>query len=252
MSTTVVTGRVAEASPRLKARIAGALYLIIIVTAMSAEMIVRERLVVYGDAAATATNILAHEALYRYGGVAMLIAVVCDTAVALIFYQLFKPVSRGLALLATFFRLMPVAILAANLLNHFAPLVLLKGAPAPPSFQADHLQALALASLHLYAYGFKIAMVFFGFNCLLLGYLIFKSLFLPRILGVLMAAAGVCYLIWSFASLLSPELGERLFAAYILAPCFVAELSLALWLFAVGVNVTRWEGRAGAAAGRRS
>lgn len=248
MSTTMMTERIAEASPRLKARIAGALYLIIIVTAMFAEMVVRERLVVYGDAAATATNILAHEALYRYGGVAMLVAVVCDTAVALIFYQLFKPVSRGLALLATFFRLMPVAILAVNLLNHFAPLVLLKGAPVLPSFQGEHLQALALASLHLYAYGFKIAMVFFGFNCLLLGYLIFKSTFLPRIPGVLMALAGVCYLTWSLASLLSPALGDRLFAAYILAPCFIAELLLALWLLAVGVNVPRWEGRAGAAA----
>jgi len=243
-----MTERIAEASPRLKARIAGALYLIIIVTAMFAEMVVRERLVVYGDAAATATNILAHEALYRYGGVAMLIATVCDTAVALIFYQLFKPVGRGLALLATFFRLMPVAILAVNLLNHFAPLVLLKGAPVLPSFQEGHLPALALASLHLYAYGFKIAMVFFGFNCLLLGYLILKATFLPRILGVLMAVAGVCYLTWSLASLLSPGLGDRLFAAYILAPCFVAELSLALWLLTVGLNISRWEEQAGAAA----
>lgn len=246
MSTALITERVEGAAPRLGARIAGALYLIIIVTAMFSEMVVRERLVFYGDAAATATNILAHEALYRYGGVAMLVAVVCDTAVALIFYQLFKPVGRGLALLATFFRLMPVAILAVNLLNHFAPLVLLKGAPAPPSIRAEHLQSLALASLNLYAYGFKVAMVFFGFNCLLLGYLIFKSLFLPRILGVLMAVAGVCYLTWSFASLLSPALGDRLFAAYILVPCFIAELSLALWLVAVGVSVPRWEGRAGA------
>jgi Domain of unknown function (DUF4386) len=242
----MTTEGIVGASPRLKARIAGALYLIIIVTAMFAEMFVRERLVVYGDAAATATNILAHEALYRYGGVAMLIALVCDTAFALIFYQLFKPVSRGLALLATFFRLMPVAILAVNLLNHFAPLVILKGAPVSASFPEGHLQALALASLHVYAYGFKIAMVFFGFNCLLLGYLIFKSTFLPRVPGVLMAVAGVCYLIWSLASLLSPALGDRLFAAYILAPCFIAELSLALWLLVVGVNVPRWKERASA------
>lgn len=113
---------------------------------------------------------------------------------------------------------MPVAILAVNLLNHFAPLVLLKSAPVPPSFQAEHSQAMALASLQLYAYGFKVTMVFFGFNCLLLGYLIFKSTFLPRIPGVLMAVAGACYLTWSLASLLSPPLGDRLFAAYILAP----------------------------------
>lgn len=146
MSATIMTERIAEASPRLKAGIAGGLYLIIIVTAMFAEMVVSEMLVVYGDAAATATNILAHEALYRYGGVAMLIATVCDTAVALIFYQLFKPLSRGLALLATFFRLLPVAILAANLFNHFAPLVLLKGAPITPSLQADHRTRPRIAS----------------------------------------------------------------------------------------------------------
>ena len=128
MSVAVRTERIAEASPRFKARIAGVLYLIIIIAASFAEFFVRGRLVVGGDPAATATNILAHEPSYRLGASAVLIYLSCDTAVALIFYELFKPVSRSLSLLAAFFRLIEVAILGGNLLNHLAPLLLLKGA----------------------------------------------------------------------------------------------------------------------------
>src|SRR5262245_23665524 len=129
MSTDVMMEKIAGASPRLRARTAGALWLIIIVAASFSEFFVRGRIVVDGDAAATATNILAHEPLYRLGAAAALIYLLCDTAVALILYELFKPVSMSLSLLASFFRLAMVAILSANLLNLFAPLVLLKGAP---------------------------------------------------------------------------------------------------------------------------
>ena len=177
MSTAVMLEQTAGASPRLKARIAGALWLIIIVAASFAEFFVRGGIVVDGDAAATATNILAHEPLYRWGAAAVLIYLLCDTAVALILYELLKPVSRSLSLLASFFRLAMVAILGANLLNLFAPLVLLTGAPLSTSFKADQLQALALVSLKLYAQVFFIAMLFFGFHCLLIGYLIYRSKF---------------------------------------------------------------------------
>jgi hypothetical protein len=186
--------RIAEASPRFKARIAGVFYLLIFVAAPFAEFFVRGRLVVYGDAAATATNILAHQSLYRLGGAAELLTLTCDIAVALIFYDLLKPVSRSLSLFAAVFRLVFVAIMAANSLNYFAPLILLKGTHFLTTFKTDQLQALALVSLQSYGTGYDIALVFFGFHCLLIGYLIFRSTFLPRILGVLMAFAGLGWL----------------------------------------------------------
>lgn len=243
MSTAVVTERIVEASPRLKARTAGVLYLIIIVAAPFAEVFVRGRLVVYGDAAATAANIMAHEPLFRLAGAADLIAFVCDAAVALIFYELLRPVSRGLALLAAFFRLLHVAIVAVNTLNCFAPLVFLGSAHFLTAFKPDQLQALALGALSLHGMGYNIGLVFFGFHCLLIGYLIFRSAFLPRILGGLMAIAGLCYLTNSFANLLSPAFAGHLFP-YIMAPCGVAEISLCLWLLVRGVNAQRWEEQA--------
>src|SRR5262245_8657298 len=169
MRTAVMTEPPAEASPRLRARIAGALWLIIIVAAAFAEFYVRGRIVVESDPAATATNIQAHELLYRSGAAAVLIYLVCDTAVALILYELFKPVSRSLSLLASFFRLAMVAILGGNLMNLFAPLVLLKSAPWLTAFKADQLQALMLVSLKLYGQLFFMALLFFGTHCLLIG-----------------------------------------------------------------------------------
>jgi Domain of unknown function (DUF4386) len=238
--------RSAEASPRFKARIAGVFYLLIFVTAPFAEFFVRGKLVVYGDAAATATNILAHESLYRLGFAAELITLACDAAVALIFYELLKPVSRSLSLFAAVFRLMLVAIMAVNSLNYFAPLVLLGGAHFLTAFKADQLQALTLMSHTLYGTGYDISLVFFGFHILLIGYLIFRSGFLPRILGALLAFAGMCYLTSSFANFLAPAFGDAL-GIYIIVPGAVAELLLTLWLLIKGVNVQRWQEQASAA-----
>ena len=117
--------RVAEASPRLKARIAGGLYLIIIVAGIFAEAFVRERLLVHGDATATAQNILAHELLYRWGFAVGIIVVLCAIPLLLILYDFFKVVNRSLSLLAVFFNSVSIAIESVNLLNHFAPLILL-------------------------------------------------------------------------------------------------------------------------------
>jgi hypothetical protein len=242
--------RIADVSPRLKARIAGVLYLIIIVAAMFAELFVRGKLIVYTDAAATAANILAHEPLYRLAGVAMLITISCDTGVALLFYELFKPVGRSIALLAASFRIIMVAIIGGDLINHFAPLVLLKGGQSLAALNAGQLQAQALVYQKLYEEVFTISLVYFGFHCLLIGYLIFRSTFLPRILGVAMAIAGACYVVNSVAVLVAPAFASHLFP-YILLEPFLAELSLTLWLIAVGVNAQRWAEQADAAAGAR-
>jgi hypothetical protein len=239
--------RIAETSPSLKARIGGGLYLIITVAAPFGELFVRGRLVVKGDAGATATNILAHESLYRLGGVADLIAFACDVAVALILYELLRPASRSVSLLAAFFRLMHAAIVAVATLTYFAPLVLLGGGPHLSVFNVEQLQALALVSLRLHGQGYNIGLLFFGFHCVLIGYLIFRSTFLPRILGVLMAIAGLCYLTNSFAVLLSPAFAGHLFP-WILLPALPAELGLTLWLLVKGVNVLQWKEQASAAA----
>ena len=233
-----------ETSPRLWARIAGAFYLITIIMGVFAEVFVRGRVVVHDDAAATATNILAHEPLYRFGLAADLIMIACYIAVTLLFYGLFKPVGRSLSLLAVFFSLVGLAVLAANSLNHLAPVVFLGSAHHLNAFEATRMQTFALISLKMHALGYSIAGVFFGIYCLLIGYLVFRSGFLPRILGVLMAIGGLSYLTDSFAIFLLPTLAARLPDIMVLGG--IAELSLCLWLMVVGVNDSKWEERASA------
>ena len=226
-----------ETSPRLKARIAGALYLI------SGTLFVRGMPVLTGDAAATAHNILAHETLFRLGFVAELISAPSYIAVTLLLYDLLRPVNRSLALLATVFSLVGSTIGAVDCLFHLAPLIVLGGSHYLSVFSMEQLQALALLSLNFQAQGLNICMVFFGFFCLLLGYLIFRSIFLPRIIGVLLAIAGLCYLTNYLATFLAPEFAAHLFP-YILIPG-LAEIVLALWLLVAGVNVQRWKKQAG-------
>jgi hypothetical protein len=107
------------------------------------------------------------------------------------------------------------------------------------ALEPEQIDALAMLSVRSHTVGFGIALIFFGVECVILGYLIFRSGFLPRTIGVLMQIAGVCYVVNSFALLLSPPLSSRLFPA-ILIPSFIAELSLALWLVAKGVNEEKW------------
>jgi Domain of unknown function (DUF4386) len=236
--------RAIKPSPVLLARIAGVLYLITIITGVFAEAYVRGGLVARDDAAATATNILAHEQLFRFGLAADLVMLVCYIAVTLLFYDLFKPVGRSLSLLAAFFSLIGIAVLAVNSLTHFAPLVLLGGPQYLSAFETSQLQALARISLRMHSAGYTISGVFFGIYCLLIGYLIFRSDFLPRVLGVLLAIGGLSYLIDSFVVLLSPQLAARL--PDIITLGGISELLLSLWLMAMGVNVPRWEEKANA------
>lgn len=228
-----------ELSPRSTARVAGALYLLITLAAPFGELFVRGRIVVKNDAAATAANIVANESLYRLGGVANLIAFASDVAVALLFYELLKPAGRSVSLLAAFFRLMHAAVVAVATLTYFAPLLLLGGTQRLSAFNAEQLQELAYTCLRLHGQGYNIGLLFFGIHCILVGYLIVRSAFLPRLIGALMTLAGLCYLINSFASLLAPAFKAKIYPM-ILMPAGVAELSLMLWLLIVGVNVQRW------------
>jgi len=223
-------------SPVLKARVAGVFYLLIFATAPFHEIFVRGRLIDYQSAAATAANIMTHESLYRLGLAVSIVTLTCDVIVALILLELLAPVSHSLSVWAAAFRLTFVAIMAANALNYFAPLVVLGKASYLTAFNAAQLQALALASQRMYNAGFNVADVFFGVHVLLLGYLIFRSGFLPRGLGGLLVLGGVCYLTVSFANLLVPENG--LGAMLLLGA--VGELALMFWLLIKGVNEARW------------
>src|SRR6516162_2782290 len=215
-----MTDRTVETSPRLKARIAGVLYVIIIILALFAPFPVAPSALTRGDVAATAAKMLASKSLYTLGGAAELIVYVCDIAVALIFYELLKPVSRELSLLAV------------------APLLFMSGPEHLTAFTPDQLRALTVTFIRLHTIGLDIALVFFGFHCVIVGYLFFRSTFFPRILGAPLAVAGLCYLINSFASFLSSAFAAHLFP-YTLA-LGVGEILLPLWLLVIGVNAQRW------------
>ncbi len=234
----------AEASPRVLSRIGGVLYLIIIAGGLFGEAFIRNRLMVPGDAAATAANIRSMESLWRLGIAGEFFMLACTTVLALILFILLRPVSRDLALLAVFFNLVSIAVEAVNEQQLLATLFPLGSAEYLGVFQPAQLEAMASLSLKSYGYGFGISLIFFGCECIVLGYLIIRSGYLPKAVGVLMQIAGLCYLINSFALLISPSLAGRLFPA-ILIPAFVGELSLCLWLLVKGVNVERWKARAG-------
>ena len=234
---------IAKASPRHLARIAGGLYLLIIVGGFFAIGYVPTALIVPGDAAATAHNIQAHELLYRLGLAAHMIILPCNIPLTLIFYELFKVVNRRLALLVVFFSLVGSAIEGANILNQFAPLTLLGGGHYLSVFTPEQLQAQAYMPLDSQTIGYDIQQVFYAGYLLAAGYLVFRSTFLPRTVGVLLAIGALCYLTYSFADFLAPDFATLL-VPYIQVPSGLAELSLCLWLLVMGVNVSRWEAQA--------
>lgn len=225
-------------SPQSWARVAGLFYLVIIACGLYAEAYVRGSLI-GADPATTAHNILASETLYRSGALADLISQLCDVVVAVALYIVLKPVNRNLALLAAFFRLAAVAILSAATLFHLAPLILLKGTYLT-GFTQPQLAQLSFAALKLHTLGYLFELMFFGVHCVLIGYLVLRSTFLPRILGVLLAISGVCYVTDFAANILVPAFGNQLFP-WILLPGFVSELAFALWLTIRGVNAVKWK-----------
>lgn len=237
-----MTDGIRESSPVRLARTAGALYLLTILTGIFAQGFVSQRLVVSGDAAATAANILAHKGLFQLGFTVYLIEMACHAAITSLFYNLLKPAGRRVSLLAAFLGLVGCAIKTFSRVFYVAPLFVLGGADYLKAFNQEQLQALALLFLRLNDQGAGIALVFFGFYALLNGYLIFKSTFLPRILGVLSASAGLGWL-----TFLSPTLGNRLFT-YVAAFGLLGAIALILWLLVFGVDEQKWEKKARAAA----
>jgi hypothetical protein len=233
-----MTERTKKSSLSLMARIAGTLYLLTMLTGIFAEGFVSGRLVVSGDAAATAANILAHKGLFQLGFAVYLIEMACQTAMTALFYRLLKPAGRSVSLVAAYLGLTGCVIKTLSRLFFITPLFILGGAHYLSVFSAEQLKALALLFLKVNDHGAGIALVFFGFYALLTGYLMIRSTFLPRILGVLSVLGGLGWL-----SFLYPPLGYRLFP-YIAAFGLLGALSLIVWLLVKGVNEQRWKEQA--------
>ena len=219
-------------SPGFTARMAGLAYVLMTLAGVLAR-VARRGLIVAGDAAATATNILAHPVAYQANIAGELLVVAFYIAVIALLYVLLKPVNRPMAVLATGIGLVACAVQAAACLLLSAPVVMLSGPGPLSAFGASQVQALALLSLKLYSGGYGIALAFFAFYGLIIGYLVYQSTFLPRFIGVLLMLGAVAWLAY-----LSPALGASLFP-YIAAGG-LGELLLMLWLLIAGVNSARW------------
>jgi len=236
--------RIAEASPRFKARMAGVFQLLEAITAASPGVFILDRLVVAGGAA-TAANILGHERLFWLGFASLLMGVAFHIAWAFLMYELLKPVNRSLSSLAAFVIVVGCAIQALTSLFYIAPLLILQEGSSLRAFSSEQLQTLALMFVKLNTYANDIYLVFFGFWCILIGYLIFRSTFLPRVLGVLVAISGL-----GWVTYLSPPLAHHLFLPYIATASAIGEIPLEFWLIVMGVNVQRWKEQASAAGER--
>jgi len=224
---------------RLKARVAGALYLIVIAGGLFAEGVVLGSLTVRGDAAATAHAIAANESMWRSGiGVHFLYLAGAGIAMYVLFYRLFRRAQPTLAVAAFAFAITSAAIEGASLLQLYVPLAIIENQGALAGMSEGGRHALAYLAIQLYETGFGFALLFFSGFCAAIGLLILRSRLVPRVIGVLMVLAGICYLVNSLATIVAPGLAALLFP-WILLPCLVGEASLAMWLVVKGVDATK-------------
>jgi hypothetical protein len=216
------------------ARAAGVLYLITIVAAIIAQAMIAERLVSAGNASLTAANITAHADLYRFGFTMYMIEMVAQTIMTMLFYELLKPVSRTASLIAAVIGVAGCGIKAFTRVFYVAPALVLGGSHYLDTFSSDQLSSLALLFYNINEAGTVIAVVFFGFNTVITGWLMLRSTYFPRILGWIGVAGGAAWL-----AFLWPPLGYRL-NLYIIAIAIVGSLATIVWLLVFGVNEERW------------
>jgi hypothetical protein len=215
------------------------LFLLTMIGGFFGEVYVPSKLIVWNDATATAKNIIESNLLFRLGFAGYLIEAVCDIALALLFYVLLRPVHRNLALLSAFFGLVSTALYAVAELFYFAAAIILRNGVPLKAFPPDQLNALALLSLKFFGYGSGLFMVFYGVASFLRGYLIFRSTYLPKFLGVLLMLAGGGFMAKNFMMVLAPAYASDL----LLLPMFLAGASLTVWFLVKGIDVEKWEAR---------
>lgn len=239
-----MTNRVSELSPinneRVSsARVAGLGLLLMAIIAFIANFFVLENLIIPGDAVTTANNIIANESSFRGGIIGFIIVIILDVLVAWALYIFLKPINKNLALLAAWFRLVFAAIFGVALYHLLYALQLLSGADYLKVFETDQLHAQVMLSIDAFKIGWLVGLVFFGLHLLVIGYLVFKSGFIPRILGILLIIAGFGYLIDSFAHFLLSNYDDykEMFLMIVAIPGIIGEMSLMLWLLIKGVKV---------------
>ncbi len=228
-----------QASPQLYARTIGVLYLVVIVVGFFAYGYVPGK-VVSADVAVTARNILAHELLWRAGIVAGLLVVVAAVPQLLLEYLLLRPVQRNVALLAVLFNVVSLVIESLSALGHLGALAIVSGQDSLNRVMAHQVQAWTSLAIDLHDADLNISFLFFGCVCLLYGYLIFRSTFLPRFLGGLMTLAGLCYASNSILVFLDLHVLPASGVPLLLVPAGLSELILCLWLLIIGVNAEKW------------
>jgi hypothetical protein len=225
------------------ARIAGVLFLLSLVAGGFGEAYVPSKLIVSADAAATAANIRNFDFLYRLGFAGFLIESLCDITLVMILYALLKPVSKELSLLAAFFGLIGTALFAFAELFYFALPLIMGGAGYLKTFSPDQLNALVLLSLKFYGYGGMIFTAYYGMSWIVRAYLIFRSGYLPKFLGVLMAIGGIGFVVRNFLLILAPAYASGL----LLVLLFPGALLMTVWLLVKGVDVPKWIAKVNAA-----
>jgi len=230
-------------SPRRIARIAGILYLVIFFLGPFAFFLGRTSVVVPGDPAATVDNLMASESMFRLGIVAETAIVLIEIVVSALLYVLLRPVSRSLSLAAAFARFAQSVVQAVNLLTAVPALVLLGGAGYLTVFESNQLNALVQLFADANAFMIIIWGLIFGFHLLLLGTLVYRSGFFPRILGILLIIGAVGYLAQSYGHILAPQLDDVL-STVVIVLSIPGELAFTVWLLWKGVDVERWEQRA--------
>jgi hypothetical protein len=228
-----MTNRVTDISLGKSAIVAGFGLLVMTIFYISADFFIFQNLIVPGDATKTANNIISNEMLFRTGICSFLIVIVCDVVVAWALYVFLKPVTRSLSLLAAWFRLVYSTIFAIALVNYFSIFQLLSGSDYLTVFEPTHLHARVMLAINTFSDGWAIGFVFFGLHLVLLGYLVFKSGYIPRIFGVLLILAGLSYLIDHFGKFLFPnyDLNIATFIGW-------GELLFMFWLLLKGGKIT--------------
>ena len=227
-----------DMSPKAKARLAGFLYLLNILTGLLAQGYISAQIIVPGDAAATAHNILARSTLFRLGFATYLVEMVCQIAMTVLFYELLKPAGRSVSLVAAAISLVGCGIKTMSRLFYFAPLFILNGDHYLASFSGEQLQSLASLLLKVNDYGAAIALAFFGVYALLKGRLLYQSTFVPRALGVLTVIGGGGWIAFMW-----PPLGYRLFP-YLAGLGLLGAVVNIFWFLVYGVDEARWRERA--------
>ncbi len=218
------------------ARIAGFLYLFIAITAGFAEAF-RSQIIVSGNATATVENIMTHELLFRISMVSDLIAQTAQIVLVLVLYLLLKSINKSIALLMVFFVIVFVPMVCINMVTQFAPLLLVSGADYLKAFSSSQLHALVMLFLDLHKYGYLIVDIFFGLWLLPLGFLVFKSGYFPKILGILLMIGCTGYLITFLQAFLFP--GYEVVTYPGLAITTIAESAFLLWLLIKGVTIQK-------------